>query len=96
MKRQSVLYKVMPLICIVILVVAWMLPPDLLFQFSHITPLGLAALYICPVLAIIGLISSVIGKSKVFFALNLVFLFSFPLLMLLGNFANAIYAELHS
>lgn len=85
MALKKMLYKIMPLFCIVILTLSLILPYDLFWKINHITPLGLSTIFICPIASLVGMISSVRNKKGAYFFLNVLFFFSFPLMMLLGN-----------
>lgn len=70
---------------IVILFISYIIPTDIFSRFTELKPLGLSTIFICPVVGIIGVIFSIKEKSILFFFLNLILIFSFPILMFLGN-----------
>lgn len=63
---------------IIIFVISYILPVDLLNKFTELKPLGISTIFICPILGIIGLISSIKRKSIlfVFFELAIGIIFS--------------------
>lgn len=70
---------------IIIFVISYIFPVDVLNQFTELKPLGISTIFICPILGIIGLISSIKRKSILFAFLNLLLLLSFPITMFIGN-----------
>lgn len=70
---------------IIIFVISYILPVDLLNEFTELKPLGISTIFICPILGIIGLISSIKRKSILFVFLNLLLVLSFPITMFIGN-----------
>ena len=72
---------------IVIWVVAIFLPVDSL-EFilgNGLRPLGLATIFICPILGIIGIVFSLIEKSVAKALLNFLLVLAFPIIMLAGH-----------
>ncbi|MDU2830596.1 MAG: hypothetical protein E7C03_09125 [Anaerococcus sp.] len=70
---------------IIIFVISYILPVDLLNKITELKPLGISTIFICPILGIIGLISSIKRKSIIFVFLNLLLVLSFPIIMFIGN-----------
>ena len=70
---------------IIIFVISYILPVDLLNKITELKPLGISTIFICPKLGIIGLISSIKRKSIIFVFLNLLLVLSFPIIMFIGN-----------
>lgn len=70
---------------IIIFVISYILPVNLLDKFTQLKPLGLSTIFLCPILGIIGLIFSFKRKSILFSILNLILILSFPITMLVGN-----------
>ena len=70
---------------IIVFVISYILPVNLLDKFTQLKPLGLSTIFLCPILGIIGLIFSFKRKSILFSILNLILILSFPITMLVGN-----------
>lgn len=70
---------------ILVFVISYILPVNLLDKFTQLKPLGLSTIFLCLILGIIGLIFSFKRKSILFSILNLILILSFPITMLVGN-----------
>ena len=57
-------------LCIVVFVISYIFPMNLLNKFTELKPLDISTIFICPVLGIIGLIFSLKRKSIQFTLLN--------------------------
>lgn len=67
-----------------IYVISYLVPTNIFNNFTHIKPIGMSTIFICPILGIIGLIFSIKSKSILFSILNLILIFSFPITMFVG------------
>lgn len=77
------------IIGVVCLVVSFILK-DFQFAFlGNLRPIGLATVYVCPILGIIGIVLALIEKSVARVLLNFLLLLSFPLVMFVGNLLNS-------
>ncbi|EPV51276.1 hypothetical protein EA456_02520 [Streptococcus dysgalactiae subsp. dysgalactiae] len=70
---------------VIVFIVSYNLPINMLNRFTELKPLGLSTFFICPILGIIGLIFSFKRKSILFSILNLILILSFSITMFLGN-----------
>lgn len=57
-------------LCIVVFVISYIFPMNLLNKFTELKPLDISTIFICPVLGMIGLIFSLKRKSIQFTLLN--------------------------
>ena len=73
---------------IVIWVVAIFLPVDSLeFVLGNgLRPLGLATIFICPILGIIGMLFSIKNRNIILSFLNIFFILAFPITMSIGYY----------
>ncbi|MFR6222337.1 MAG: hypothetical protein ACLUJE_09175 [Anaerococcus sp.] len=73
---------------IVIWVVAIFLPVDSLeFVLGNgLRPLGLATIFICPILGIIGMLFSIKNRNIILSFLNIFLILSFPITMSIGYY----------
>ena len=73
---------------IVIWVVAIFLPVDSLeFVLGNgLRPLGLATIYICPILGIIGMLFSIKNRNIILSFLNIFLILAFPITMSIGYY----------
>lgn len=71
---------------IIIIFISIIIPYDSLEKIlgKGLRPLGLATLYICPVLGLIGMIYSIKNKNIPFIILNIILILSFPITTFLG------------
>lgn len=81
-KNKSLWTLIIGVVC---LVIAFILK-DFEFGFlENLRPIGFVTIYICPILAIIGIVLALIEKSVARAILNFLLLLAFPIVMLLGN-----------
>lgn len=81
-KNKSLWTLIIGIVC---LVVSFILK-DFEFGFlGNLRPIGLATVFICPILGIIGIVIALIEKSVARAILNFLLVLAFPIVMFLGN-----------
>lgn len=81
-KNKSLWTLIIGIVC---LVVSFILK-DFEFGFlGNLRPIGLATVFICPILGIIGNVIALIEKSVARAILNFLLVLAFPIVMFLGN-----------
>lgn len=81
-KNKSLWTLIIGIVC---LVVSFILK-DFEFGFlGNLRPIGLATVFICPILGIIGIVIALIEKSVARAILNFLLVLAFPIVMLLDN-----------
>lgn len=96
MKRER-----LPRICfwlgVIVLVVAVVLPDDTIQStgwlynlLGELKPVGLATIFILPVIGSVGVVSSLVAKSVMYGVLNSTLILSFPLMMLAANIVQVL------
>ncbi|WP_347301482.1 hypothetical protein [Dolosigranulum savutiense] len=94
--------KQLPKICfwlgIVVFIVAVILPEDSFQMVSvlgkvmgELKPVGLATIFLLPIIGIVGVISSIMDKSVLYGILNGTLILSFPLMMVVSNIVQALF-----
>ncbi|WP_347298426.1 hypothetical protein [Dolosigranulum savutiense] len=94
--------KQLPKICfwlgIVVFIVAVILPEDSFQMVSvlgkvmgELKPVGLATIFLLPIIGIVGVISSIMDKSVLYGILNGTLILSFPLMMVVSNVVQALF-----
>ena len=69
------------LIGLVLLIIAFFLPTEILSDFTELKPIGLASIFFCPLLGVAGLVFSIRARQKTFIVLNSLLIAAFPILM---------------
>ena len=83
---------------IVVFIVAVILPEDSFQMVSvlgkvmgELKPVGLATIFLLPIIGIVGVISSIMDKSVLYGILNGTLILSFPLMMVVSNVVQALF-----
>lgn len=84
MKKQ--IEKCVFIFGLVIWLISLILPVNSLeFIFGNgLRPIGLATVFICPILGIVGIIFSVKNRNKILLILNILLILAFPITMTIG------------
>lgn len=69
---------------LLVLLISFLVPQDILNSFGPIRPVGLSTAFICPPLGILGLVLSISKKDWLFVLLNVLLVVSFPIVMAIG------------
>lgn len=83
------LSRKMFLLGIAIFVVFYLLPIDIFETYTNLRPTGLASIFICPMIGLVGLILGIKEKDGVFIVLNLLLILILPLIMFVGQLLGA-------
>ena len=73
------------LLGLVLFVISYLLPVDILQSYTNLRPTGLTSMFVCPIVGLIGLIVGVKEKDKLFIVLNLLLIFLLPMAMFVGH-----------
>lgn len=98
----NIKHKQLPKICfwlgVVVFTVAVLLPTDL-FQsitwiekiLDELKPVGLATIFLLPIIGSVGVVGSIMNKSVLYGSLNVALILSFPLMILVSNIVQALF-----
>ena len=84
------LSKKLFLLGLVLFVISYLLPVDIVQSYTHLRPTGLTSMFVCPIIGLIGLIVGVKEKDKLFIVLNLLLILLLPMAMFVGHLISAI------
>ena len=73
------------LLGLVLFVISYLLPVDILQSYTNLRPTGLTSMFVCPIVGLIGLIVGVKEKDKLFIVLNLLLILIIPMAMFVGH-----------
>lgn len=73
------------LIGLVIFVISYLLPVDILESYTHLRPTGLTSMFVCPIIGLVGLIFGIKEKDRLSILLNLLLILLFPIAMFVGH-----------
>ena len=73
------------LLGLVLFVISYLLPVDILQSYTNLRPTGLTSMFVCPIVGLIGLIVGVKEKDKLFIVLNLLLILILPMAMFVGH-----------
>ena len=73
------------LLGLVLFVISYLLPVDIVQSYTHLRPTGLTSMFVCPIVGLIGLIVGVKEKDKLFMALNVLLILLLPIAMFTGH-----------
>ena len=79
------LSKKLFLLGLVLFVISYLLPVDILQSYTKLRPTGLTSMFVCPIVGLIGLIVGVKEKDKLFIVLNLLLILILPMAMFVGH-----------
>ena len=79
------LSKKLFLLGLVLFVISYLLPVDILQSYTNLRPTGLTSMFVCPIVGLIGLIVGVKEKDKLFIVLNLLLILILPMAMFVGH-----------
>ncbi|WP_282924681.1 hypothetical protein [Peptoniphilus genitalis] len=65
-------------------IVICFLPQDLFEKFINLMPTGIATLFICPLIGLVGLMFGIREKNKLFSILNILLMLLLPIAMYAG------------
>lgn len=73
------------LLGIVIFVILYLLPINIFESYTNLRPTGLASIFVCPMIDVVGLIFGIKKKDGLFIVLNLLLILLLPIIMFIGN-----------
>lgn len=73
------------LLGIVIFVILYLLPINIFESYTNLRPTGLASIFVCPMIGLVGLIFGIKEKDGLFIVLNLLLILLLPIIMFIGN-----------
>ena len=78
------------LLGLVLFVISYLLPVDIVQSYTHLRPTGLTSMFVCPIVGLIGLIVGVKEKDKLFMALNVLLILLLPIAMFVGHLVGSL------
>ena len=73
------------LLGIVIFVILYLLPINIFESYTNLRSTGLASIFVCPMIGLVGLIFGIKEKDGLFIVLNLLLILLLPIIMFIGN-----------
>lgn len=73
------------LLGLVIFLISYLLPVDILESYTSLRPTGLTSMFVCPIIGLIGLIFGVKEKDRLFIVLNIMLILLLPIAMFVGH-----------
>ena len=84
------LSKKICLLGLVIFVISYLLPVDILESYTSLRPTGLTSMFVCPIIGLIGLIFGIKEKNKLFIVLNILLILLLPIAMFAGHLVGSL------
>ncbi|EOT4860216.1 TPA: hypothetical protein ACGF1I_000370 [Streptococcus pyogenes] len=78
------------LLGLVIFVISYLLPVDILESYTSLRPTGLTSMFVCPIIGLIGLIFGIKEKNKLFIVLNILLILLLPIAMFAGHLVGSL------
>lgn len=85
MLKNHNISKIAFLLGTVVFFISYILPINIIEDFTRLKPLGLSTIFLCPIIGIIGVIFAIKEKTVLYGVLNFLLILSFPIIMLIGN-----------
>lgn len=73
------------LLGLVLFVISYLLPVDILQSYTKLRPTGLTSMFVCPIVGLIGLIVGVKEKDGLFIVLNIMLILLLPIAMFVSH-----------